>query len=508
MKGANIIPADNFLTRVTKSDEERMVRSAADANMNMLRVWGGGVYASDEFYHQCDEKGILVWQDLMFAGGMYPGDTNFMHNVVEEVKQQAIRLRNHPCLALWCGNNEIDEGWHNWGWQKQYQISQGDSDMIWTHYTKLFHQLIPGVLDTFFSTSEEIVTRGSRYWPSSPAIGWGHKESLQQGDSHYWGVWWGNEPVETYKRKVGRFMSEYGIQSMPSTFTIKKFIDSMDMSLSSEKLKTHQKYTAGFSTMLTYMIGKFKPAVDMENFVYLSQLVQADGIKTAIEAHRKAMPYCMGSLFWQLNDCWPAISWSSMDRYGNWKALQYQAKRSFQNVLITVEENEQGYSVHVVSDLMKDVKGNMEFTIFDFAGKVLWHQTVKGIKIFANKSGSYCQLKKSLIEKLNKKEIVLSCTLNIRGKKDLSSAIYYFVNNPDLELRKPTITIQQKDEHSFTIKTDVLAKNIYIHLDDSEILLSDNYFDLLPGNKKTITILSAKNFAEIEKKIRIQTLFD
>ncbi len=166
---------------------------AKEANMNMLRVWGGGVYANDDFYKECDRNGILVWQDFMFACAMYPGDSGFVENVKQEVTQQVKRLRNHPCLALWCGNNEIDEGWHNWGWQKQYQYSKKDSATIWNNYTNLFQKVIP-------SNYKRKMILKLHYWPSSPSIGWGHKESLTRGDSHYWGVWWGNEPFENYKK--------------------------------------------------------------------------------------------------------------------------------------------------------------------------------------------------------------------------------------------------------------------------------------------------------------------
>jgi len=208
MKGANYIPPDNFLPRVTKSDYQTIVQNAVDANMNMLRVWGGGVYADDEFYNACDEKGILIWQDFMFACAMYPGDEHFVLNVSEEIKQQVERLRNHTSIALWCGNNEVDEGWKNWGWQKQYHYSKLDSISIWKDYTSLFQKIIPEIVKKYDSQRN--------YWQSSPSIGWGHKESLQQGDSHYWGVWWGMEPFDVYKEKVGRFMSEYGFQGMPS----------------------------------------------------------------------------------------------------------------------------------------------------------------------------------------------------------------------------------------------------------------------------------------------------
>ncbi|UPT69479.1 MAG: hypothetical protein M0D53_09800 [Flavobacterium sp. JAD_PAG50586_2] len=218
MKGANYIPPDSFLPRATDSVYKSIVKKAKNANMNMLRVWGGGVYADDAFYNECDENGILVWQDFMFACAMYPGNDDYVNNVKNEVIDNVNRLQNHPSIALWCGNNEIDEGWHNWGWQKQYKYSAQDSAKIWNDYQKLFHQLIPKTLDSLFSKDK------NRYWPSSPSIGWGKKESLTQGDSHYWGVWWGKEPFDVYEKKVGRFMSEYGFQGMPALETLQSVV--------------------------------------------------------------------------------------------------------------------------------------------------------------------------------------------------------------------------------------------------------------------------------------------
>src|SRR5690606_29937445 len=208
MKGANYVPSESFLPRTNDSVYKRVIRDAVDANMNMLRVWGGGIYENDLFYDECDKNGILVWQDFMFACAMYPGDEDFLKSIKQEVIHNVNRLQNHPSIALWCGNNEVDEAWHNWGWQKQFGYSEQDSTKIWNDYQAVFKELIPKTLDSLLSKEKNI------YWESSPSIGWGRKESLLQGDSHYWGVWWGKQPFEIYKEKVGRFMSEYGFQSM------------------------------------------------------------------------------------------------------------------------------------------------------------------------------------------------------------------------------------------------------------------------------------------------------
>ena len=235
MKGANMVPPDSFLPRVSDATYFSLVENAKKANMNMLRVWGGGVYFDDAFYEACDANGILVWQDFMFACSMYPGDEKFVENVKHEVIDNVNRLQNHPSIAIWCGNNENDEGWHNWGWQKQFNYSKADSTQIWNDYKKVFHEMIPQTLDSLLPKEKNI------YWSSSPSIGWGRKESLLQGDSHYWGVWWGKEPFEIYEKKVGRFMSEYGFQSFPEIATVRKYALPEDYDIFSEVMKSHQR---------------------------------------------------------------------------------------------------------------------------------------------------------------------------------------------------------------------------------------------------------------------------
>jgi beta-mannosidase len=471
MKGANYIPPDSFLPRVKDSIYKSIVKNAVDANMNMLRVWGGGVYADDVFYDECDKNGILVWQDFMFACAMYPGDAAFLSNVKQEVVDNVNRLQNHASLVIWCGNNENDEGWHNWGWQKQYKYSSADSTAIWKDYKKLFHELIPKTLDSLLSKEKKI------YWPSSPSIGWGRKESLLQGDSHYWGVWWGMEPFEVYKKKVGRFMSEYGFQGMPDLNTFQDFANEKELSLTSEAVKNHQKHPTGYQTIQTYMERDYKIPAKFEDYIYVSQLLQAEGMKTAIQAHRRAKPYCMGTLYWQLNDCWPVTSWSSVDYSGNWKAFHYQAKRSFENVLVSVNEEDSRYEIYIVNDELISRKGQLQLQLMNFEGKILWNSR-SNIHVEANSSKVYFSIDKKEFEKFNSKQMVLSSKL-ILSEADVQSSLFYFVKPKDLELKEPKIVIRHLDGNTIEISTDVLAKNIFLSSDNAHF--SDNYFDLLPG---------------------------
>ena len=488
MKGANYIPPDSFLPRVTDSTYHSLVQNAKKANMNMLRVWGGGVYPDEAFYEACDANGILVWQDFMFACAMYPGDKAFVENVKQEVIYQVNRLQNHASLAIWCGNNENDEGWHNWGWQKQHNYSSADSTQIWTDYKKVFHEIIPNTLDSLVSKEKNV------YWSSSPSIGWGRKESMTQGDSHYWGVWWGKEPFEIYKTKVPRFMSEYGFQGMPNIETLKKVVPETDLNFNSEALKNHQKHPIGYETIREYMDRDFQIPDKFEDYIYASQLLQADGMKTAMEAHRRAKPYNMGTLYWQFNDCWPVTSWSSLDYYGNWKAFHYQAKRSFENLLISVNEENGNYKVYVVNDNLENYSDKLTLELVSFDGKSLWKSS-KEVTVDENSSTVVFEIPTSDFSKYGLNQAVLK----VRFKNE--SANYFFAKAKDLKLQKPTIKIRNIDEQTIEISTNVLAKNVFLS-SENDVFFDDNYFDLMPNEKRIIKLSKSAN------SIKIKSLFD
>lgn len=321
MKGANYIPQDMFLTNVTDSQYHQLLNDVGSANMNMLRVWGGGIYENDIFYDICDEKGILVWQDFMFAGSMYPIDNEFKKNVEQEVKQNVIRLRNHPSIALWCGNNEIEVAWENWGWQKQYNYSPADSTQVWNGYTEVFHDLIPALCKE--------LDPSRNHTPSSPSSNWGTPENFNHGSMHYWGVWHGKEPFENFDKNIGRFMVEYGFQSFPNMETIKTFASDSSLSLESPTMINRQKSYIGNSIILEHIKQYYDEPKTFEDLVKISQETQAKGMQMAIRAHINNQPHCMGSLFWQLNDCWPGPSWSVIDYFGEKKVAYNVVKEEF-----------------------------------------------------------------------------------------------------------------------------------------------------------------------------------
>lgn len=491
MKGANYIPPDSFIPKQKPSSYHETIQNARKANMNMLRVWGGGVYADDEFYNACDANGILVWQDFMFACAMYPGDEQFVENVKQEVIDNVNRLQNHPSIALWCGNNENDEGWHNWGWQKQFKYSQADSTKIWNDYKKVFHEVIPETLDSLLSNEKNL------YWPSSPSIGWGRKESLTQGDSHYWGVWWGKEPLEMYKKKVGRFMSEYGFQGMPNLETLQKVIRKEDLNFTSEAFKNHQKHPTGFETINEYMARDFPVPNSLEKYNYVSQLLQAYGMKTAIETHRLAKPYCMGSLYWQLNDCWPVTSWSTLDYYGNWKAAHYQVKESFAPILLAVTENADGLSIIGSNDNLEAISGTLAVNLIDFSGKELWTAS-KECTLDVEKNTNCLQISNAELPKFEKEKTVLVIAFTSNKKKTV--AHHYFVKPKELQLEKPTIELKIVGETLIELKTNTLAKNVYLQANSA--FFEENYFDLIPGFPKIIKTQKPT------QEIKVMSLFD
>ncbi|QQV03575.1 MULTISPECIES: beta-mannosidase [Chryseobacterium] len=494
-KGVNWIPGDSFSPRMSKEKYHKLIKDCKEANMNMIRVWGGGIYEDDEFYKACDENGILVWQDFMFAGSFYPADENFQKNVEMEVKDQVERLQNHPSLALWCGNNEIDEAIVNWGYQKQFKYSKEDSLQVWKDYKTIFHEVIPNVIKKYATADKQT------YWESSPSIGWGHKESLTEGDSHYWGVWWGEEPFEIYNKKVPRFASEYGFQGMPTLETTKSmFSGKADLRLENPTIKAHEKHSRGWEIIQKYMERDYKVPIDFVKYNYISQLLQARGMQIAIEAHRRVKPYNMGTLYWQLNDCWPVVSWSSIDYLGNWKALHYQIKRSFENQVILAEEKDGILNFYGINDSLKNFEDvQLEFEVNNFKGE----NFLTAVSNQKKKIDQIVKFNSSPIAELtgdsDKNELYLHLILRGKDGKIIAESNYFFSKPKDLKLTKPNIQIKKISSTEIEISTDVLAKDVYL-IGDTHF--SDNFFDLLPKTSRRIKLSKAI------KNIEVMSLWD
>ncbi|MFN0728993.1 beta-mannosidase [Polaribacter gochangensis] len=471
MKGANYIPQNSFQNKVTNQQYQKLLSDVANSNMIMLRVWGGGIYENDIFYDLCDEKGILVWQDFMFACAMYPGDNEFLANVQQEAEEQVKRLRNHASIALWAGNNENSEGWHRWGWQDGR--SENEKAAIWSDYLAVFDTILPQTVAKYSETS---------YWESSPKFGRGNPKYEFEGDAHDWWVWHDARPFEHFEKQVPRFMSEFGFQSFPSYETIKYINQKEQIDLKTDGIKSHQKHIRGFQLIDAYMQRDYNIPTSDEDYVYVSQLLQAKGIVMGIEAHRRAKPYNMGTLYWQLNDCWPSISWSSIDYFGNWKALQYKAKKAFENVLITYEEDKFNIVTHIINDTFDIISGELNVKIIDFNGNEIWSNS-KDISVKENASQQVYSIPNVDIDRKNHLYIT---TFN--GVKSL----HFFESPKELNLPKGEIQkeiTKTKTGFSITLKSNVLQKDVFLFSKEKGHF-SDNFFDLLPNESTTIEFKS------------------
>ena len=506
MKGVNYIPQDIFLPRVQKSDYEKLLSAAVDANMNMIRVWGGGVYEDDIFYKLCDKYGLLVWQDFMFACAMYPGNDSFLESVEEEAIYNVKRIRDHPSLALWCGNNEVLSAWENWGWKKDIVENQSQeiADTIFKSYDQIFHKILPQVIHEYDPETP--------YWSSSPSSSTGLKESLTSGDAHYWGVWWGKEPFSTYEEKIPRFMSEFGFQSFPEFSSVKKYTNQSDYDIYSDVMKSHQRSSIGNSTIEEYMMRDYNVPDSFEHFLYVSQLLQAEGISLGMEAQRRNRDICMGSLYWQLNDCWPVASWSSIDYYGKWKALHYYTKKSFEESILSFHKKNDQIDVYFVTDKLVSEKYNYNFQLMDFSGKIYnswtgeFHSNPNNSKLIHNINLSSISIDSDYF---NDKFIFSHIKLD---EVIVTEKTEYLTSLKNLELTKPKFQYDVNivgNSYEIKLISENLIKNLYLE-SKLEYNFSDNYFDLLPNKEKVIkinrdTFYSLNSFKE---SLRFTSLYD
>lgn len=501
MKGANYIPNDVFPARVTEEMYRNVIKTSKISNFNMLRVWGGGIYENDLFYDLCDENGLLVWQDFMFACAMFPGDEAFLENVKQEATDNIKRLRNHPSIAMWCGNNEILAAWFGWGWkQKEEAANKETADKIWKSYSDIFLKVLP----------EAVAANdpARSYWDSSPASGPGIPADLANGDEHYWGVWWGKEPFKNYATHIARFMSEYGFQSFPELKSVKQYATPEDYDIFSEVMKSHQRSSIGNGTIEYYMLQDYKKPKNFESFLYVNHVLQAEGIKFALEGHRRAAPYCMGSLYWQINDCWPVASWSSTDYYQRWKALQYFAKKGFEPVLVSPYQDKDSLKIDIISDKLSGIKAQLVVKVLDFSGNEIWKE-VKEVTVPANSSNTFFAARTfQFLMNLQPRTQFLVVEL-VENEQIISNNSLFFRPIKDVMLPTPTMKYEINavdGGFEISLNTDKLAKNLYMTIGDEEGFFSDNYFDLIPG--KTVKVKLETNILKekLNEVFAIQTL--
>jgi beta-mannosidase len=500
-KGANLIPFDMFPARVTAEQQRRILDSAVAANMNMVRVWGGGYYPDDTFYDIADQLGLMVWQDFMFGGAVTPPDAEFRHNVAAEAEEQVARLQAHPSLVLWAGNNEVLAGWENWSDRKDFKKAVGpdEQERIGTGMAVLFDRVL-----------RDAVLRnnpGVPYWPGSPSTDYeGPIDTDKNGDRHFWDVWSGSKPIERYADSCARFNSEYGFQSMPGLPTIVAFARTTDLSPDSAVMKAHQKFLSGEgNARLRFYLDQYqrKPR-DFADFVYLTQVMQAQAIDLAARHHRACRPLTMGSLYWQLNDSWPAISWASIDWYGRWKLLHYAARRFFAPQIIVAERKGDATRIALVSDATTALPAQWRVRVLDLAGQLLNERG--GAVTLAPLSAADVALldDKDLFGNAPPNASYAVAELLLNGRS-VSRSIVERRALKDMAYSAPGLRAGWQGR-TLTLTAAKLARAVDIGFGTIAAQPSDNGFDLLPGESITLTIDSAADPATLARSLTLSTL--
>ncbi len=505
MKGANIIPSETLTPLVTDEMYQNLVENAVDANMNMLRVWGGAIYEEDYFYELCDRNGLLVWQDFMFACALQPGDEVHLENIRKEAEYNVRRLRNRASIALWCGNNENLHGWHHWGWQDLYTPEQ--RDFMWRTYERIFHEILPEAVSQ--------LDPATAYWPSSPSSVGNTPADRRSGDEHDWTVWFGQQPFSNYANDAPRFVSEWGMQAFPGIHTIESFSLPEDRDIDSEVMRHRQRSDMswlkpgfdGNDMIRWYMEMYYRVPEDFSDFTYVSQLLQAKGYRTAIESHRRSMPHCMGTLYWQLNDCWPTVSWSTVDYHNRWKASHYAVRKAFEEVIVSPVIEGDYINIYVISDRLEPFDAELTLTLMDFTGKILWSSAAKTTVNANTSSLAYSLTEASLPggDRPGNRVLVTDLTA---GDTMITTNLLYFAAPRFLELPSSDIwfTLNEADDgYEIELYSDNLEKNVFLDIPGGNSIFSDNFFDLLPGHGKTVRIRT-KLTLDPETDIKILSL--
>jgi len=492
--GADYIPEDAITPRLSREKTAMLVNSARAANFNCLRVWGGGYYPSDDFYDLCDEAGIIVWQDLMFACNVYELTSSFEKSIIAETRDNVMRLRHHACLGLWCGNNENESAWTNWEeFQKQSPALRAD-------YIKMFEHILPRAVaecdDQTF------------YWPSSPSSGgcFDAPEDENRGDSHYWGVWHGLKPFTEFRNHYFRFLSEFGFQSFPALKTVKTFTQPEDRNIFSPVMESHQKNAQANGRILSYISENFRYPKNFEQLIYVSQILQGLAIQSGVEHFRRNRGRCMGTLYWQMNDNWPVASWSGIDYYGRWKALHYMAKHFYAPVAVSI--NCEGHKVtpYLVNDGMTDTVARLKLSVMTMEGRVISSFTEEG-KCPAGEVHRFLtrDLEKQLRD-FSEREVYLYAEFSYDDNALSKTAVLVPHKKLKLIREEPEVTIKDAGEYyEITLLSESYMPFVFLDLKDADVIFSDNVIDLNHGMPVTVRAYKADiSGAEIENAENFQ----
>ena len=502
-KGADVIPFDSFANRVTTANYRRILESARDANMNMIRHWGGGYYETDEFYQICDELGIMVWQDFMFGNDWQPGTYNFKLTIEAEAEDQIRRLRDHPSIVVWCGNNETEEAL---GWAPRDKLPLDVKYQMWQDYLTEFSGILNRVVERLDAETP--------YWPSSPSSDYEELSSkYQSGDAHLWDVWHGRVPFSTYETHNSRFVTEYGFQSFPEMRTIESFTQPEDRAgIFTPVMLAHQKNNEGNSIIHDYLLKDYPEPKDFPSFLYVSQVLQAEGIKIGAEHFRRSRPETMGSIFWQLNDCWPVASWSSIDYYGRWKALQYYARRFYAPILVSPHVEGGSVKVYIVSDKTTAQPATLRVRLMDFEGKVLLEDNHDVIvdpltsKVYLD--WPLAKLAQSGAADTSRVFVVAEL---VSANTQISRNLTYLAPTKEVRLKPAQLAVDTtgaSGKYLIRITSPVLTRSVYLSFGSLDAQVSDNYFDLMPGETHEITATSAVSLDDFKKQLYVISLTD
>lgn len=500
--GGNYIPEDQIVTRCSKEKTTKLLEDCKKANFNFIRVWGGGYYPDNYFYDWCDENGFIVWQDFMFACSAYLLTDEFRETVEEEIKDNIIRLRCHPSLGLWCGNNEIESAWEYWGLPEDEQAK--------ADYFVLFENIIPNILKKYDPDENTF------YWPSSPSSGGGMKDSSSNhaGDMHYWDVWHNFKPIEAFREFYYRFCSEYGFESLPDIKTCRMFADESkgDFDLCSPVMEAHQKCVQGNEKIMYYLAQMVRYPYDFKSLIYSSQLVQSDCIRSNVEHMRRARGRCMGSAYWQINDSNPVISWSSIDYYGRWKGLHYSAKRFYAPCLVSVDDTDIMHPVFNISnERPKEFNGTLSWRLRNNKAEIILENSIDvKVNCFTAKNIFTADFTEQLNKRTDKREKYLEYFITENGIT-ISKGSTLFVRPKEFTFLEPNIKAEISeltDSFKIILTAENYAKSVCLTLSNADCIFSDNWFDIHGNEPVEITVPKSelpKNFTKsmLEEQLEI-----
>lgn len=500
-RGGNYIPDDCLYTRITEKKLDYILESCRRAHFNCVRVWGGGYYPSDAFYDLCDEKGLIVWQDLMYACNVYDVTDAFAENCRQETYDNVRRLRHHASLGLWCGNNEIESAWDHWGdFQKETPYLRAD-------YIRLFEEVLPKAVQE--ADGETF------YWHSSPSSGgcFDNPDDANRGDTHYWDVWHGQKPFTDYRKYFFRFCSEFGFQSFPCAKTVNSFTLEDDRNIFSRVMESHQKNDAANGKMLYYLSENLRYPKDLTHLLYASQVLQGMAIKYGVDHWRRNRCRCMGTLYWQINDDWPAPSWSSIDYFGRWKALHYMAQKFYAPHAVSMTLEDHRCHVYFSNESFETTEYSLTLSIRDLSGNVLETYETKG------NSPAFSAIETAVVDICSwedqKDDVFLEAVIHTKDQKVLKD-VETLVPYKYLNLKNPVISTEAEETNDafiLHISSDCFAPFVALDFDDADVIFSDNFFHLTDKTVQDIIVKKEdilqghfENAEDFRKRLQILSL--